>query len=167
VELKCPACGSTDIRQVSVVWKDLEAGVVPPADVLDAVMVEAHPKTRAEQSLSEQRQRHLLARELAPPKKLADPAGVGACRDMATRLLLFMGGLALVIWGSIRLAAEHLRPGRILATVLGAVVLAIVMFAFIRFVSPKASFKEYERRLTAWQCMFLCVRCGNRFCQDV
>jgi len=167
VEPKCPACGSTDIRQVSTVWKDLEAGVLPPSDVLAAVMVEAHPKTRAEHALSDQRKLHLLARELAPPKKLADPADVGACRDMATRLLLFMGGLSLVIWGSVRLAAEHLRPGRILATVLRAVVLAIVLFAVIRFASRMATYKEYERRVAAWKCMFLCVRCGNRFCQDV
>jgi hypothetical protein len=85
---------------------------------------------------------------------------------MVTRLVLFFGGLLLVILGILRLAREHLRPGRVLATVLGAAIVAAAGYLFIRVVAPRPTFKEYERRVAAWQCMYLCIHCGNRFCQD-
>ncbi len=167
MDVKCPACGGADVRRFPLVWKEVEDGARPSPEVLAAVMVQAHPKARAATSLTDEDLHQLLAEEIGPPAKLADPAAAGACLGMAGRILLFACGLVLLILGVVRLAAANLQPGRIITTLLGALVLAAVMFMFLRVVAPKPTFEEYEKRLVAWGGMFLCIQCGNRFGQDV
>jgi hypothetical protein len=86
---------------------------------------------------------------------------------MLARVVLFLGGLVLVILACLRLVAAYPRTGRILTTVIGGLVTAAVLYLLARVVAPRPTFREYESRVIAWEHMFLCIECGNRFCQDV
>ena len=167
MELTCPACGSTDVRPVPLIWKEIMSGAQPSGDVLAAGLAQARVGRSAVRALSKERQESLLANELAPPQKLPDlPAG-GSCRQMLIGILMMLASLALIVAGVLRLVAKHLTTGRIVTTVLGSLVVAAVGYVILRAGAPKPTFKQYADRVTAWNCMFLCVKCGNRFSQDV
>ncbi len=167
MDVTCPACGGVQVKRVPVIWREVASGKVPSSDVLAAVMVKAHPRHRVADTLSDEGQVHLLTQELGPPRKLADPPTAKSCRDMSISILLFFGGFALVILGIFRLASEHLKAGQVIATLFGGVLVAAVIFVLVRASAPKPTFKEYENRVVAWECMYLCIQCGNRFCQDI
>jgi len=167
VEVTCPACGSADVRSVPLIWKEIMSGPQPSSDVLAAGLAQARVGSSAARALSKEDQESLLADELAPPQKQPDRPVGGSCRDMVTGILMMLAGLALIVAGVLRLAAKHLMMGQIVTTVLGSLVVAAVGYAFFRVGAPKPTFKQYEDRLAAWNCMFLCVKCGNRFAQDV
>lgn len=78
-----------------------------------------------------------------------------------------LASVALIVAGVLRLAAKHLALGQIVTTVLGSLVVAAVGYAILRVGAPKPTFKQYEDRLTVWNRTFLCLKCGNRFAQDV
>ena len=167
MELICPACGSADVRSVPILWKEISAGAHPSSDVLAAGLSEARVGRSAARALSQEDQESLLADELAPPKKLADlPAG-GSCRQMLTGILLILAGLAATVAGVLRLVTIHLTMGQIVVTALGSLVVAAVGYSVFRVGAPKPTFRQYADRVAAWNCMFLCVKCGNRFAQDV
>ena len=84
-----------------------------------------------------------------------------------TGIVMLLAGLVLVSIGLLRLSTEHMNRVQIFATVLGALVIAAIGYATIRVGAPKATYKEYENRVVAWECTFLCLKCGNRFAQDV
>ena len=166
MEVKCPACGTTDVRRMSDLWRKLSSGEPPAGEVLAAGLAQASIGARAAHALPPEHQLSLLRDELAPPRKLADlPAG-GSCRQMSAGILLMLGGLAAVVVGIVRLAAKHLATGRVVTTILGSLVLAAAGYAIVRIGAPKATFKQYDERLATWSCTYLCLKCGNRFAQD-
>lgn len=167
MELTCPACGSADVRPVPLIWKEIVSGTRPSSDVLAAGLAQALVGRSAARALSRERQESLLANELAPPQKLADLPVKGSCRQILTGILMMLASLALIGAGVLRLAAKHLTIGQIVSTVLGSLVVAALGYAILRASLPKPTFKQYADRLAAWNCMFLCVKCGNRFAQDV
>ena len=167
MELKCPACGSTEVRPVPLIWKEIMSGAQPSSDVLAAGLAQARMGRDAARALSKERQEALLADELAPPQKAPDRPVGGSGGQMLAGILMMLAGLALVVAGVIRLAAKHLTTGRIVATVLGSLVVAAVGYAVFRIGAPKPTFTQYADRLAAWNRMCLCIKCGNRFAQDV
>ena len=167
MELTCPVCGSADVRPVPLIWKEIMSGAQLSSDVLAAGLAQARVGRGAARALSKEHQQSLLADELAPPEKAPDRPVGGSGGQMLTGILMMLAGLALVVAGVLRLAAKHLAMGRIVTTVLGSLVVAAVGYAIYRVGAPKPTFKQYADRLTAWNCMFLCVKCGNRFAQDV
>ena len=167
MELTCPACGSADVRPVPLLWKEITSGARPSSDVLAAGLAQARVGRTAARALSKEGQESLLADELAPPEKAPDRPVGGSGGQMLTGILMMLAGLALIVAGVLRLGAKHLPMGRIVTTVLGSLVLAAVGYAFFRVGAPKPTFKQYEDRLSAWNCTYLCVKCGNRFAQDV
>ena len=167
MELTCPACGSADVRPVPLLWKEITSGAQPSSDVLAAGLVQGRVGSSAARALSKEGQESLLADELAPPEKAPDRPVGGSGGQMLTGILMMLAGLALIVAGVLRLGAKHLPMGRIVTTVLGSLVLAAVGYAFFRVGAPKPTFKQYADRLAAWNCTYLCVKCGNRFAQDV
>ena len=167
MELTCPACGSADVRPVPLIWKEIVSGIQPSSDVLEAGLAQSLVGRSAAHDLSRERQEALLANELAPPQKLADLPVKGSCRQILTGVVMMLVSLALIGAGILRLAARHPTTGQIVTTVLGSLVVAALGYAILRASLPKPTFTEYADRLTAWNCMFLCVKCGNRFAQDV
>jgi len=143
------------------------SGARPSSDVLAAGLAQARVGRSAARALSTEDQESLLADELAPPRKLPDPPTWGSCREMLTGGLIMLGGLALVVAGVLRIVAKHLTTGQIATTVLGSLVVAAVSYHVFRLGAPKPTFKQYADRLDAWRCTFLCIKCGNRFAQDV
>ena len=167
MELTCPSCGSADVRSVPVIWREILSGGQPSGDVLAAGLAQARVGRRAALALPEVRQQALLAEELAPPQKQPDLPGGGSCRQMLTGILMIGVGLAFTVVGALQLVSQHLGTGQIVGTVLGSLVVATVGYTIFRLGAPKPTFREYADRLTAWGCMYLCLKCGNRFAQDV
>lgn len=167
MEPTCPACGSADVRPVPVVWKEIMSGARPSSDVLAAGLAQAHMGRSAARALSTEDQESLLADELAPPQKEPDRPVGGSCSQMLAGILTMLAGLGLIVAGVLRIVAKHLTTGQIVTTVLASLVVAAVGYAMFRVGAPKPTFKQYADRLAAWNCTFLCVKCGNRFAQDV
>jgi hypothetical protein len=167
VELTCPSCGSPDVRSVPHIWKEIMSGAQPSSAVLEAGLAQAHVGRKAALELSDQRQRSLLAQELAPPQKQPDLPGGGSCRQMLTGILMIGVGLAAVVAGVFQLLSQHLTMGQIVGTLLGCLLVATAGYTIFRLGAPRPTFREYADRLMAWGCMYLCLKCGNRFAQDV
>jgi hypothetical protein len=167
VEVTCPACGSADVRPVPLIWQGIMSGARPSSDVLAAGLVQARMGRGAARALSREDQESLLADELAPPRKEPDRPVGGSCGQMLAGIVTMLAGVALIVAGVLRIVAKHLTTWQTVTTALGSLVVAAVGYAMFRVGAPKPTFKQYADRLTAWNCMHLCVQCGNRFAQDV
>ncbi len=161
----CPACGSADIRKLSELWDEFRAGTGTSVGRIEAA-ISAQLAAAPMPGDPREALRELLMRELAPPEKKYDLPVGGSCVQMTAGMVMLLGGLVLVIAAGLRIARYHLGIKQILVIVVGGLVISVVGYAIGRIGYPKATYRQYEEHLAAWQRSYRCMQCGNHFAID-
>ncbi len=161
----CPACGSADIRKLSELWNEFRSGTgtsVARIEAAIAAQLAAAPMPGDPREAL----RELLVRELAPPEKKYDLPVGGSCLQMSAGMIMLLGGLVMVILAGLRIARYHLGIKQIFVIVAGGLAISVVGYAIGRIGYPRATYRQYEERLAAWQRSDRCMQCGHHFAAD-
>lgn len=144
MDLACPACKGSDVRRVSLVFKQGTSALELSTSSVGIGVGGGHVGIGIGDSSTSGSQQTLLARELAPPRKAE--FGIAA-------LLLVVGIIVLVTGGS--------AGGTPTAVGVGAVLLLVGGLLAKR--ANDFNTKEHPTLLATWERSFLCLRCGTRF----
>ncbi len=142
-QLRCPVCKTTDVRRVSLLFKQGTTSIQTGSTTIGGGTFGGHPGGGVGQTSTTGSQQSLLAKELTPPQTKA-PGG-GGC-------VLVIGVIVLVIGIPDSIWPMMLAGG--LVTILG-----------LLFLGKALEFdnNEYPKLMAAWERSFLCMRCGHRF----
>ncbi len=150
VELQCQKCGSTDLRKVSLVYRDGLSQMKSRSRLVGLLFGAQGPGIVTGTSVKQGVLQSELSKSLNPPAKWSFTKLVGASFVLT----------CLALFGYIVFASASAPPVSTLPVKL-YVFLAPVAFLFVTIATWRHNHLVYPRAYNEWDRSFICQRCGT------
>jgi hypothetical protein len=150
VEWKCPKCGSTDLKKVSLVYQDGLSRTKSRSRLVGLLFGAQGPGIVTGTSVGHGIQQTKLSKSLNPPAKWSYARLVGA-----SFVLTFVALFVYIVFASASAPPVSTLPVKLY------VFLAPVAFLFVAFATWRHNHLVYPRAHNEWDRSFICQRCGT------